>query len=309
VIGSHSLLYEVELVQIIDAIFSSLGIKVVILLNNRKILAGIAEVAGELNRITDITIAIDKLDKIGLEKVNEELVQKGIPQGSVDKLQPLIQMKGSIKEKISLLSGFFEKSEIGKKGVEEFMIIKEHLKQFNLNNKFDFDLRLARGLNYYTGTIIEVKALEVPIGSVCGGGRYDDLTGIFGLPGVSGVGISFGADRIYDVLNELNRFPENLESTTKVLFSNFGPEEEKVSLNYLSLLRKAGIPSEIYPENAKLKKQLDYANKKNIPFVVLIGEEEIKSGNLAVKNMHSGEQTLMNIEDLKKTILNSEVAK
>jgi histidyl-tRNA synthetase len=299
VIGSDSLLYEVELIQIIDEIFSQLGMNVLIRINNRKILAGVAEVMGDVTKLNDITVAMDKLDKTGIEKVNEELLQKGISIEGIERLKPLLLLEGKLKEKMDFLSDFLSDSEIGRIGIEELLLVKNYLKDLELKNKFDLDVRLARGLDYYTGTIIEVKALDVPIGSVCGGGRYDDLTGIFGLGGVSGVGISFGADRIYDVMNELILFPENLESTTRVLFLNFGAEEEKLCLQLLSQCRKEGIASEIYPQNAKLKKQLDYANKKNIPFVVFIGKEEMDSGKLTVKNMKTGDQQKMAFEELK----------
>jgi histidyl-tRNA synthetase len=303
VIGSDSLLYEVELIQIIDEIFSQLGMNVLIRINNRKILAGVAEVIGASSRLTDITVAMDKLDKIGVENVNEELLQKGISNEGIERLRPFLLLEGKLKEKVDFLSDLLSSSEIGRKGIEELLLVKNHLKDLELKNKFDLDVRLARGLNYYTGTIIEVKALGVPIGSVCGGGRYDDLTGIFGLSGVSGVGISFGADRIYDVLNELKLFPENLESTTRVLFLNFGEEEEKLCLKLLARCRKAGIASEIYPQNTKLKKQLDYANKKNIPFVVFIGREEMTTGKFTVKNMKTGDQQKIGFEELKIFLL------
>ena len=303
VIGSDSLLYEVELIQIIDEIFSQLGMNVLIRINNRKILAGVSEVMGAASMLTDITVAMDKLDKTGIENVNEELLQKGISIEGIERLRPLLLLEGKLKEKVDFLLDFLSSSEIGRKGIEELLLVKNYLKDLGLKNKFDLDVRLARGLNYYTGTIIEVKALDVPIGSVCGGGRYDDLTGIFGLSGVSGVGISFGADRIYDVLNELKLFPEDLESTTRVLFLNFGEEEEKLCLQLLSQCRKVGIASEIYPQNTKLKKQLDYANKKNIPFVVFIGKDEMATGKLTVKNMITGDQQKMDFEELKIFLL------
>jgi len=303
VIGSDSLLYEVELIQIIDEIFSQLGMNVLIRINNRKILAGVSEVMGAASSLTDITVAMDKLDKTGIEQVNEELLQKGISSEGIERLRPLLLLEGKFKEKVEFLSDFLCSSEIGRKGIEELLLVKNHLKNLELKNKFDLDVRLARGLNYYTGTIIEVKALDVPIGSVCGGGRYDDLTGIFGLSGVSGVGISFGADRIYDVLYELKLFPENCASTTRVLFLNFGEEEEKFCLQLLSQLRKAGIASEIYPQNTKLKKQLDYANRKNIPFVVFIGKDEMTTGKLTVKNMNTGDQQKMDFDELKIFLL------
>jgi histidyl-tRNA synthetase len=303
VIGSDSLLYEVELIQIIDEIFSRLGMKVLIRINNRKILAGVAEVIGAAANLTDITVAMDKLDKTGLENVNQELLRKGISGEGIERLRPFLLLEGKLKEKLDFLTDLLRSSETGRKGIEELILVINYLKDLELKNKFDLDVRLARGLDYYTGTIIEVKAHDVPIGSVCGGGRYDDLTGIFGLNGVSGVGISFGADRIYDVLNELKLFPENLESTTRVLFLNFGEEEEKICLKLLARCRKEGIASEIYPQNSKLKKQLDYANRKNIPFVVFIGRDEMTTGNLTVKNMNTGEQQEMGYEELKTFLL------
>ena len=294
---------EIELVQIIDEVFSQLGMNILIRINNRKILAGVAEVIGYPLKLTEITVAIDKLEKNGIEKVNEELLHKGISAEAMERLRPLIRLEGKIKEKVDFLSEFLNASEIGMAGIEELLVIKNHLKDLDLKNKFDFDFRLARGLTYYTGTIIEVKAIDVPIGSVCGGGRYDDLTGIFGLTGVSGVGISFGADRIYDVLNELKLFPDNLESTTKLLFLNFGEEEEKFCLKLLTHCRKSGIASEIYPQNIKLNKQLEYANRKNIPYVVFIGKDEMTTGELKVKDMKTGIQQNMTFEELKNFLL------
>jgi histidyl-tRNA synthetase len=302
VIGSDSLLYEFELIQIIDEVFTRLGMNVIIRINNRKILAGIAEAIGAASHFSDITIAMDKLDKIGLEAVKEDLQQRGIPQESIEKLLPMLLLEGDNDSKIGFLTDFLSGSETGKKGLDEMAATMKYLEGFTLKNIVDFDLRLARGLDYYTGTIFEVKAADVPMGSVCGGGRYDDLTGIFGLPGVSGVGISFGADRIYDVLNELRLFPENLVSTTRVLFLNFGEEEERISLHLLSECRKAGIASEVYPVNAKLKKQLDYANRKNIPFVAFIGKDEISQGKLNLKNMHTGTQEMIAMGELVKKI-------
>jgi histidyl-tRNA synthetase len=303
VIGSNSLLNEIELVQIIDEVFSQLGMNILIRINNRKILAGVAEVIGYPSKLTEITVAIDKLEKTGIEKVNEELLHKGISAEAIERLRPLFRLEGKIKKKIDFLSEFLNASEIGMAGIEELLVIKNHLKDLDLKNKFDFDFRLARGLTYYTGTIIEVKAIDIPIGSVCGGGRYDDLTGIFGLTGVSGVGISFGADRIYDVLNELKLFPDNLESTTKLLFLNFGEEEEKFCLQLLTHCRKSGIASEIYPQNIKLNKQLEYANRKNIPYVVFIGKDEMTTGELKVKDMKTGVQQNMVFEELKNFLL------
>ncbi len=304
VIGSPSLLNEVELVQIIDAVFSKVGVNVLIRLNNRKILAGIAECIGAPEKLTDITVAIDKLDKIGLEKVNEELIQRGISPDSVARLRPIIGLEGKIKTKFDVLNTFFEGSETGRKGLEEMRTVLEHLKNLAPKNKFDFDIRLARGLNYYTGTIFEVKALDVELGSICGGGRYDDLTGIFGLPNMSGVGVSFGADRIYDVLNELQAFPETIRTTTKLLFVNFGTEEEKFCLSALSSIRSAGVAAELYPEQAKLKKQMEYANRKGIPYVVLAGKDEIATGKLTLKNMLSGEQNSLTLNELIKIATN-----
>ncbi|MFH1160715.1 MAG: histidine--tRNA ligase [bacterium] len=291
VIGSDSLLYEVELIQIVDGIFSRLNIPVVIKLNNRKILTGIAETIGAADRLTDLTVALDKLEKIGAEKVTQELLSKGFSAQTVSLLQPVLGIKGKIKEKKGFLEDFFQNSETGRKGLEELCFVMKYCKELGIRNKFEFDTRLARGLNYYTGIIIEGLASEVNIGSLCGGGRYDDLTGIFGLPGVSGVGISFGADRIHDVLMELNRFPEAIGTTTRVLFVNFGSEEEKFSMKLLSSIRLAGVPGEMYPEPAKLKKQLDYAHRKQIPYVVLAGKDEMASGQVTVKNMSTGEQT------------------
>ena len=290
VIGSDSLLYEVELVQIIDEIFTRLNLPVVIRLNNRKILSGIAKAIGAADKLTDITIAIDKLDKIGLEKVNEELSQRGLPAESISMLQPVLTLEGKIKEKNAFLEQLFAESDTGKKGLDEMCLVLKYLKTLEIGNRFEFDLRLARGLNYYTGTIIEVMARDLAIGSLCGGGRYDDLTGIFGLPGLSGVGISFGADRIYDVLMNRNLFPDAIRSTTRLLLVNFGEEEERYSMQLLREVRKAGIAAEIYPDPVKLKKQLDYANRKQIPFVALAGKEEIASGTITLKNMKTGEQ-------------------
>ncbi|MCX6266255.1 MAG: histidine--tRNA ligase [Bacteroidetes bacterium] len=302
VIGSNSLLNEVELVQIIDAVFTKLNINVLIRLNNRKVLAGIAETIGAPDKLTDITVAMDKLDKTGMDKVNDELIQRGISYESVEKLQPILTLEGKIKTKFETLAEFFQNSEIGRKGLEEMRTVLEHLKDLNLKNKFDFDITLARGLSYYTGTILEVKAMDVAMGSICGGGRYDDLTGIFGLPGMSGVGISFGADRIYDVMNESSLFPENIQASTRALFVNFGTEEEKYCLHLLASLRSAGISSELYPDQAKLKKQMEYANRKNIPFVILIGKDEMESGRITVKDMQSGEQKQITFEDVIKLL-------
>jgi histidyl-tRNA synthetase len=298
VIGSDSLLNEAELVQIIDDVFSRLKINTVVKLNNRKILAGIAEIIGESERLTDITVAIDKLEKIGLEKVNQELAEKGVSKVAIEKLQPILSLKGSTKEKINQLESILANSEIGLKGVNELQTLFGYLERMELKTEVELDLTLARGLNYYTGAIIEVKTKDMDMGSICGGGRYDDLTGIFGLPGVSGVGISFGAERIYDVLDHLNLFPQESPEITRVLFVNFGEKEENYCLPVLAKLRQAGINSEIYPESAKMKKQMNYANKKEIPFVVLAGESEMAEQKFTLKNMGTGEQNLVTAEEL-----------
>ena len=288
VVGSSSLLNEVELMQIIDTVFTRLGIRVAIHLNNRKILSGIAELIGQSDKIVDITVAIDKLDKIGLDAVNAELIQAGIPNEAIARLQPIISLSGTNEEKLETMANVLRDSETGLKGVEECRWILS--KTAELANDIQLDLTLARGLNYYTGAILEVKALDVPMGSICGGGRYDNLTGIFGLPGLSGVGISFGADRIYDVLLQLGLFPEEAMQSTQLLFVNFGEREADYCLGLLRSVRQAGIRAEIYPDAAKLKKQMGYANAKNIPFVALVGETEIAEGVLTLKDMVSGEQ-------------------
>jgi len=298
VIGSNSLLNEVELIQIVNEVYRRLNINVTLKINNRKILSGIAETIGEADRIVDITVAIDKLDKIGLDKVNQELEQKGVSKNAIEKLQPILALSGSTEEKLSQIASVISGSEIGMKGVEEMNTIFAYLKKFDLNIAVELDLTLARGLNYYTGAIFEVKANDVQIGSITGGGRYDDLTGIFGLPGVSGVGISFGADRIYDVMEQLNLFPESVLASSKVLFTNFGTTEELYVLPVLAKLRAEGISCEIYPEADKMKKQMNYANRKGIPFVVLAGESEIESGKLTLKNMESGEQQQLTPDEL-----------
>ena len=298
VVGSDSLLNEVELMQIVDTVFTKFGVRVCIKINNRKILTGIAEVIGEAEKIVDITVAIDKLDKIGLEKVNEELRNDGISEEAIEKLQPIISLSGSNEEKLEVISQVLAGSETGLKGVEETRFILDTLKAVGLNNKIELDLTLARGLNYYTGAIFEVKALDTPMGSITGGGRYDNLTGIFGLPGLSGVGISFGADRIYDVLNALDLYPKEAVNSTQVLFINFGETETAYCLPIVGKLRQAGIRSEIFPDKAKMKKQMSYANAKNIPFVVLAGENEMAAGKVTLKNMVSGEQTLVTAEEL-----------
>jgi histidyl-tRNA synthetase len=297
VIGSDSLLNEVELVQMIVDIFEKLGVNITIKLNNRKILAGIAEMIGEADKIIDITVAIDKMEKIGLEKVNEELSLKGISEEAIGKLQPVLMLKGTSFEKLSILKQELQHSEIGVKGIAEMQTILEFTGELLPEADVELDLTLARGLNYYTGAIIEVKAKDVSIGSICGGGRYDDLTGIFGMPGTSGVGISFGADRIYDVMNELNLFPASDGISSQVLFVNFGEEEQKYCLKQIIKIRQAGINAELFPEPAKMKKQMTYADKKQIPYVVLLGKEEIAREMLSVKNMKSGGQAELSLED------------
>ena len=299
IVGSDSLLNEVELVQIIDEVFTQFGINVSIRLNNRKILSGIAEIIDEADNITVITTAIDKLDKIGLEKVNEELSQAGITDEAIKTLQPILQLSGTTAEKLDELRGLFEASEIGLKGVEEMEYIFDKCVALQLKNEFVLDLTLARGLNYYTGAIIEVKALDAQMGSITGGGRYDNLTGIFGLKGVSGVGISFGADRIYDVLTDLNLFPNNFSHSTDLLFVNFGEQESDFILPLITKMRKAGVRCELYPESAKMKKQLSYADNNKIPYVALIGANEIKNSSVTLKNMISGEQKTVLTDDLK----------
>ena len=298
VIGSNSLLNEVELVEIIDDVFGKLGIDVDIKLNNRKILSGIAEIIGEADKIIDITVAIDKLDKIGLEKVNEELIEKGLSEESVNKLQPILGLEGLLKDKFPKLMEILKDSEVGMQGINELMTVMKNLKELNLKNHWSLDITLARGLNYYTGAIIEVAAKDVKIGSICGGGRYDDLTGIFGLPDVSGVGISFGADRVYDVMNELSLFPDETSTSSQIMMVNFGNEEEKYCLKVLKEIRKAGIRAELYPDQAKMKKQMKYADQKGISSVLLVGEEEMKTGELTLKNMNTGEQEKITLENL-----------
>jgi len=298
VVGSDSLLNEVELVQIIDTVFTKFGINVQIKLNNRKILAGIAEYIGQPDKIIDITVAIDKLDKVGVEAVNAEMLANGITQNAVDKLQPILTMSGTNVEKLETIAQTIGTSEIGVKGVEETRFILEKIEAVELKNELQLDLTLARGLNYYTGAIFEVKAKDVAIGSITGGGRYDNLTGIFGMPGLSGVGISFGADRIYDVLNTLDLYPQNAIQATQVLFINFGEAEADYCLPIAGQIRAAGISVELYPDCAKMKKQMAYANAKGIPFVVLAGESEINQGKVTLKNMLSGDQQLVSTEEL-----------
>ena len=298
VVGSNSLLNEVELVQMIDAVFQKFGIRVSIKINNRKILTGIAEIIGEADKIVGITIAIDKLDKIGLDNVNAELASKGIPQEAIDKLQPIILLSGSNEEKIATLKNVLTASETGLKGVEESEFILKTIAGLGIQSEVELDLTLARGLNYYTGAIFEVKALDVQIGSISGGGRYDNLTGVFGMEGMSGVGISFGADRIYDVLNQLDLYPKEAVNGTQLLFVNFGEAEAAYVLPVLAQVRAAGIRAEIYPDAAKMKKQMSYANAKMVPFVAIVGENEMKEGKVMLKNMTSGEQSLVTPEEL-----------
>ena len=297
VVGSDSLLNEVELMQIVDTVFKRLGVRVQIKINNRKILSGIAEVIGEPEKIVDITVAIDKLDKIGLENVNAELRADGISDEAIEKLQPIIAMSGSNDDKLKTMSDVLAGSEIGMKGVEETRFILDTLKG-TLDNEIEFDLTLARGLNYYTGAIFEVKALDYAIGSITGGGRYDNLTGIFGMPGLSGVGISFGADRIYDVLNGLDLYPKEAVNGTRLLFINFGDKETAYCLPVVKACRAAGINTEMYPDKAKMKKQMGYANAKAIPFVVLAGDNEMAENKVTLKNMETGEQKLVSTEEL-----------
>lgn len=301
VVGSDSLLNEVELMQIVDTVFTRFGIRVQIKINNRKILSGIAEVIGEPDKIVDITVAIDKLDKIGLDKVNEELKADGISDEAIAKLQPIIALSGTNEEKLQTIREVLADSETGLKGVEETQFILDTLKG-SLNNEIQLDLTLARGLNYYTGAIFEVKALDYAIGSITGGGRYDNLTGIFGMPGLSGVGISFGADRIYDVLNGLDLYPKEAVNGTQLLFINFGGKEVAYCLPILTKCRAAGIRTEIFPDSVKMKKQMAYANAKQVPFVALVGESEIAEGKLTLKNMSTGEQSLVTPEQLVDTL-------
>ena len=303
VVGSDSLLNEVELMQIVDTVFTRFGVRICIKINNRKILTGIAEVIGEADKIVDITVAIDKLDKIGLEKVNEELREDGLPEEAIDKLQPIISLQGTNDEKLDTIAEVLKTSEIGLKGVEECRYILNMLKQTGLNNEIELDLTLARGLNYYTGAIFEVQALDTPMGSITGGGRYDNLTGIFGMPGLSGVGISFGADRIYDVLNARDLYPKEAVNGTQLLFINFGDKETAYCMPVVAKARKAGIRTEMYPDKVKMKKQMNYANAKHIAFVALAGDDEIAQGKLTLKNMVTGEQHLVSPDELVGEVL------
>ena len=302
VVGSDSLLNEVELMQIIDTVFTRFGVRVDIKINNRKILTGIAETIGAADKIVDITVAIDKLDKIGIDNVNAELREDGLSDEQITKLQPIIMLSGSNDDKLKTIADVLKDSEVGCKGVEETKFILDVLKTTNIKSKVSFDLTLARGLNYYTGAIFEVKALDVEIGSITGGGRYDNLTGIFGMPGLSGVGISFGADRIFDVLNQLDLYPKESLNATQLLFINFGEKETAYCLPIVSAAREQGIRTEIYPDAVKMKKQMSYANAKAIPFVALAGETEMAEGKITLKNMTTGEQSLVTPDELLKTI-------
>ena len=298
IVGSDSLLNEVELMQIVDTVFSRFGVRVQIKINNRKILTGIAEVIGAADKIVDITVAIDKLDKIGLDNVNQELREDGLTEDQIAKLQPIISLEGTNEEKLDTIAEVLKNSEVGLKGVEENRYILNTLKVTGLKNELQLDLTLARGLNYYTGAIFEVKALDVQIGSITGGGRYDNLTGIFGMPGISGVGISFGVDRIFDVLNALDNYPKDAVVGTQLLFINFGEKEAAYCLPAVAKAREAGIRTEVFPDSTKMKKQMSYANAKQIPFVALAGENEIAEGKFTLKNMLTGEQQLLTIEEV-----------
>ena len=298
VIGSRSLLNEVELIEIVERVFAKLGINVTLKMNNRKILYGIAEAIGHADKMMDITVAIDKLEKIGLDNVKAELAERGLEQEAIDKLQPILELSGTNAEKLAKLREVIGVSETGVKGIEEMSEIFGYVERLGLQLPIELDLSLARGLNYYTGAIFEVKAMDFAIGSICGGGRYDDLTGIFGLPNTSGVGISFGADRIYDVMVGLDLFPEEVNFSTKVLFVNLGQEEQLASLRIMHSLRDAGIAAEIYPESAKMKKQMEYANRRMIPYVVIIGSNELAERKATVKNMRTGEQACVAFEEV-----------
>lgn len=302
VIGTRSLLCEVDLVEIVERVFRALGIRVALKMNNRKILYGIAEVIGHADKMMDITVAIDKLEKIGLENVKAELLERGLSQEAVDRLQPILELSGDNREKLDRLREVLAASETGQKGIAEMETIFGYVERLGIDLQVELDLSLARGLNYYTGAIFEVKALDYAIGSICGGGRYDDLTGIFGMPNLSGVGISFGADRIYDVMTGLNLFPEEVNCTTRVLFTNLGPAEEAAVLPLLRAMRGEGVSAEIYPEAGKMKKQMEYANRRGIPYVVIIGSQELESGAATVKDMRSGEQRQVPFGELTRTL-------
>lgn len=302
IVGSDSLVNEVELLQLIDEVFSRLKINIAIKLNNRKVLAGIAELIGAPEKIVDITVAIDKIDKIGIENVNAELRERGLEEQAIETLQPILAIDGTLEERIAKLDEILASSETGKKGVEELRYVVNETMALGLRAELDLDVSLARGLNYYTGTIIEVKAKDVQIGSITGGGRYDNLTGVFGLPGVSGVGISFGADRIYDVLNTLELYPEDASAATTVIFTNFGEQEAMASMKAIKELRAKGITAEIYPDCSKMKKQMAYANALAIPYVAIIGETELAEKKVTLKNMTTGEQATLDMESLIATL-------
>lgn len=305
VIGSDSLINEVDLLSMIDEVFSRLGIRIAIKLNNRKVLAGIAEIIGEPDKIIDITVAIDKIDKIGIDNVNAELLERGLTQEAVARLQPILGINGTLQERLTKLEELLRQSETGLTGVNELRTVTEGIAKTGLRAELDLDVSLARGLNYYTGTIIEVKALDVEIGSITGGGRYDNLTGVFGLSGVSGVGISFGADRIYDVLNTLDLYPTGTEQSTKVMFTNFGKAESDMAMTQLAAMRRAGIAAEIYPDQAKMQKQMKYADALAIPFVAIVGETEMAENKLTLKNMSTGEQQLLTTDEAIAIITNT----
>lgn len=309
VVGSDSLLNEVELMQIVDEVFKRFGVRVIIKINNRKILTGIAEMIGAADKIVDITVAIDKLDKIGLENVNQELTDAGISANAIEKLQPIISLQGTNDEKLNVIKNVLKDSKAGLKGVEEVAYILDVLKAMQLHNEIQLDLTLARGLNYYTGAIFEVKAKDVSIGSITGGGRYDNLTGIFGMPGLSGVGISFGADRIYDVLNALNLYPSETTCSTQILFINFGEKETAYCLPLVNEARRHGVSAEVYPDAVKMKKQMSYANAKQIAFVAMAGEDEMRENKMALKNMKTGEQMLVPVSDFMDVFLSRKVSK
>lgn len=298
VVGSDSLNNEIELMQLIDAVFADLGINIILKLNNRKVLSGIAETMGAADKLVEITVAIDKIDKIGLDNVNAELMENGISEEAIAKLQPILTLSGSNAEKLDMISLILKDSETGMKGIEEIREVMEGFDALGHKCELELDLSLARGLNYYTGTIIEVKAKDVQIGSITGGGRYDNLTGVFGMPELSGVGISFGADRIYDVMNQLDLYPKELAATVKVLFINFGPSESRKAMEYVKKLREAGIAAQLYPDSAKMKKQMSLADSDNIPYVAFVGADELKNGTIMVKDMATGDQNSHTIEEL-----------
>lgn len=305
VIGSDSLLNEVDLLSMIDEVFSRLGIRIAIKLNNRKVLAGIAEIIGEPDKIIDITVAIDKIDKTGIDNVNAELLERGLSQEAVSRLQPILGISGTLQERLAKLEELLKISETGLAGVNELRTVTDGITRSGLRAELDLDVSLARGLNYYTGTIIEVKALDVEIGSITGGGRYDNLTGVFGLPGVSGVGISFGADRIYDVLNALDLYPTGTDQSTRVMFTNFGKAEADMAMTQLAAMRRAGIAAEIYPDQTKMQKQMKYADALSIPFVAIVGETEMAEGKLTLKTMDTGEQQLLTVDEAIAIITNT----